>query len=209
MPKNEQHVGYNNKPLNLLGYTAVNAKVRKSTIQNARIVITREGKRSLIGRDWLNQRNFKVGKMNGNSEYAHIVHNISERQDTEIFKQKVPKLFSRQGTIKGYKVKCEFKKCANYAQQEGRRILLQRQEAVEAEIDDLLKEGHVRRVEKINDEVVIQPVVITVKKDKTVKLAANARSLSDAILKDKHQMPDLDNLREHVAEIITQETKKK
>ena len=73
---------------------------------------------------------------------------------------------------------------------------------MEAEIEKLLEEGHIRKVGKINDEVFIQPVVITVKKDKSVKIALDARSLNDAIQKDKYQMPNLDTLMEQVAEII-------
>ena len=60
---------------------------------------------------------------------------------------------------------------------------LQLQDAVEAEIGKLLKEGHIRKVDKISDEVFIQPVVVTVKKDKTVKRALEARALNNAILK--------------------------
>ena len=48
----------------------------------------------------------------------------------------------------------------------------------------------------------IQPIVITVKRDKTVKIALDARQLNNAIQKDKYQMPNLDNLMEQVAEII-------
>ena len=103
MLKNEQYVDYNNKPLNLLGYTTVNVNVGKRTIKNARIVITKDGKRSLIRRDWLNQLNFEVDEVNGNSEYAHVVHNISEQQDFEILEQNFPKWFSREGKIKGAK----------------------------------------------------------------------------------------------------------
>ena len=202
MPKNEQYVDYRNKPLNLLGYKTVNVTVGKRTMKNARIVITRDGKRSLIGRDWLNELNFKVGEVNGNSEYAHIVHNISERQVTEVFTQTFPKFFSRQGKLKGYQIKCEFKKDAKITHQKGRRIPLQLQETVEAEKDKLLKEGHMRRIKKINDEVFIQPVVITIKNGKTVKIALDARSLNDAISKDKYLMPNLDNLMEQVAEKI-------
>ena len=73
---------------------------------------------------------------------------------------------------------------------------------MEAEIEKLLAEGHIRKVGKINDEVFIQPVVITVKKDKSVKIALDARSLNDAIQKDKYQMPNLFTLMEQVAEII-------
>ena len=79
---------------------------------------------------------------------------------------------------------------------------LQLQDAVEAEIAKLLKEGHIRKVDKISDEVFIQPVVVTVKKDKTVKRALEARALNNAILKKKYQMPNLDNIIQQVAEII-------
>ena len=40
MPKAEQYVHYNNKPLNLLGFTNVKVKVGKRTIKNARFVIS-------------------------------------------------------------------------------------------------------------------------------------------------------------------------
>ena len=48
---------------------------------------------------------------------------------------------------------------------------MQLQEAVEEEINKLLEEGHIRRVAQISDEVFVQPVAVTVKKDKTVKIA--------------------------------------
>ena len=81
----------------------------------------------MIGQDWLTQLNFRVGEANGNSEYTNIINNISERKGIETKKQKFPKLFSRQGKIKGFKVKFEFKKDAKLTQQEGRRIPLQLQ----------------------------------------------------------------------------------
>ena len=67
---------------------------------------------------------------------------------------------------------------------------------------ELLKEGQIRRVDKISDEVFKQLVVVTVKKDKTVKIALDARSLNNAILKKKYQMPNLGNLMKQVAEEI-------
>ena len=50
--------------------------------------------------------------------------------------------------------------------------------------------------------MIIQLVVITVKKDRSVKIALDARSLNNAILKDKYQMPNLENLMKKVAEFI-------
>ena len=68
-----------------------------------------------------------------------------------------------------------------------------------------MKEGHIRRVEKFTDEVFIQPVAVTVKKDKTVQIALDARSLYSAILEEKYQMPNLNNLMKQVAGIINGE----
>ena len=63
-----------------------------------------------------------------------------------------------------------------------------------------LKEGHIEKVNEIKDEVFIQPTVITVKKDHSVKIALDARALNQEIEKDKHQMPNLENLLDMVAE---------
>ena len=62
--------------------------------------------------------------------------------------------------------------------------------------------SHIKRVDKITDEMFIQPVVITVKKDRSVKIAPDARSLNNANLKNKYQMPNLESLMEKVAEIV-------
>ena len=68
--------------------------------------------------------------------------------------------------------------------------------------ENIKKEGDIRMVEKTSDEDFIRPVVVTVKKDTTVKIALDARSLNNTILKEKYQMPNFDNLMEQVAEII-------
>ena len=119
-------------------------------------------------------------------------------------KNKFPKLFERQGKISGHNIKIEFKEGAKITQQKGRRVLLQLQKAVDAEFKSLLDAGHIRRVDKISDEMFIQPVVITFKKDRSVKIALDARSLNNAILKSKHRMPNLENLMENIAEIVNE-----
>ena len=73
---------------------------------------------------------------------------------------------------------------------------------MDEEIKNLLAAGHIERIGEISDEMFIQPVVITVKKDRSVKIALEARSLNDAILKDKSQLPNLKSLMENVAETI-------
>ena len=83
----------------------------------------------------------------------------------------------------------EFKEGAKITQQKGRRVPLQVQEAVDADINSFLQAGHIERIDKITDKMFIQPVVITVKKDRSVKIALDARSLNNAMLKDNSKCP--------------------
>ena len=97
---------------------------------------------------------FRVGEANKNSEYNNAVNNKDNQNIyIENLKQKFPWVFTRQEKIKGHEVKIEFKKDAKITQQKGRRMPLQLQEAVEKGVDKLLAEGHIRRVEKVSDEV--------------------------------------------------------
>ena len=85
-------------------------------------------------------------------------------------------------------------------QQKGRRISLQLQDQVDKEIKQLLEKRQIEKVDTIKDEVYIQPVVITVKKDRSVKIALDARALNNSIAKDKYQMPCLvENLMDMIA----------
>ena len=116
-----------------------------------------------------------------------------------------PELFKRQGEVNNYKTKINLKSEAKESQQKGRLIPIQLQKAVDEEINHLLKEGYIEKIDGIKDDVFIQPTVITVKKDRSEKIALDARALNQAIDKDKHQMPNLDNLLDMVAEKLDTE----
>ena len=60
------------------------------------------------------------------------------------------------------------------------------------------------RLEKCSDEYFISPVVITVKKDKSVKIALDSKELSDAIHKNKYQMQSIDHLIDAVANYVSE-----
>ena len=68
LSKKEQFVDYNGKPLNLLGFFTVDVQVGKRNFKKERLVIARDGKRSLIGRHWLTQLNFLVAEAKPESE---------------------------------------------------------------------------------------------------------------------------------------------
>ena len=83
-------------------------------------------------------------------------------------------LFTREGKVKGYEINTEFKENFEPVQQKGRRIPLQLQESVTKEPEILQKNGHSEKISEIKDDVFIQPTVITVKRDESVKIAIDA-----------------------------------
>ena len=107
--------------------------------------------------------------------------------------------------MKNYEIKIDMKEDAKITQQRGRRIPIQLQNHVDNEIYKLLKEMHIEKVDKTQDDVFIQPTVITVKKNKSVKIALGVRVFNQSIAKDKYQMPNLENLFDMIAEKLNQE----
>ena len=110
-----------------------------------------------------------------------------------------------QGKVNNHQIKVNLMPEAKVIQQKGRRIPIQLQKAVDEERKILLKEGHTGKIDEIKDDVFIQPTVNTVKKDRSVKIALDARALNQAIEKDKYQMPNLENLQDIVAENLDTE----
>ena len=89
-------------------------------------------------------------------------------------------------------------------QQKGRRVPIQLQDAVNKEVSRLIQEGHIVRVQELKEDIFLQPTVITVKKDRSVKIALDARELNKNVVKEKYPMPNLDNLMDMIAEHVEQ-----
>ena len=116
-------------------------------------------------------------------------------------------LFKRRGRVNNYKFKIDMKYGTRATQQKGRRIPLPLQDQVDKEFETLLEQGHIEKVDTIKDDVFTQPVVITVKKDRSVKIASDSRALNNSIAKDRYQMPNLENLMDMIAEKLTEKKK--
>ena len=56
-----------------------------------------------------------------------------------------------------------------------------------------------KRVTEVTGKEVLQPVATTMKTDKSVKTALAARALNIELVKDKHQMPKVEQLVKMVA----------
>ena len=63
----------------------------------------------------------------------------------------------------------------------------------------MIKSGHLERLETIEEDCFVSPVVITVKKDKTVKIALDARKLNDSCVKKRPHMPNMEELLNQIS----------
>ena len=63
----------------------------------------------------------------------------------------------------------------------------------------MIKDTQIIKLDKCSDELFICSVVITVKKDKTVKRVLDSKKLNDAIHNKKFQMQSIDHLIDSVA----------
>ena len=93
-------------------------------------------------------------------------------------------------------------------QQKGRRIPTHLQERVEGELNKLIEQKHIIKLDKCSDKQFISPIVITVKKVQTVKLALDSKKINKFIHKNKYQMPNIDLLLDNIAQVLkTDKTK--
>ena len=84
-------------------------------------------------------------------------------------------------------------------QHKGRRVPLHLVEKVEMELQKLIDDNQIIRFEKCPDDLLISPVAITVKKDKSIKIALDSKELNEAIHKNKYQMQSIDHLTDSLA----------
>ena len=77
------------------------------------------------------------------------------------------------------------------------------QTKVKIELEKLLKEGHIEKLTNCSDQFFISPIVITVKKDQSIKIALDSKILNKAIHKNKYQMPNIDSLIQTISQTLS------
>ena len=132
--------------------------------------------------------------------------NKENNQSETAIHTKFKKLFETNQTIKNTEVKIQIKLGCYPIQQKTRPIPYHLQDDVKNELDRLIKSGHSERLETIEEDCFVSPVVITVKKDKTVKIALDARKLNKSCIREtthaKHGRINQPNLLRTIKERI-------
>ena len=187
--KDDQFRDYGNNPLKFLGKMLVTLKFNGWTT-TASINVIGGCRPSIIGRVLTPE----LGLMLVQAPSEQGVHNIQPDGSTleldddlddwqKHFSKQFHHGFCRVGRIRNYKVQVEIFKNLIPIQQKGRRVPISLQEKVDKEIDKLLEQGHIQKLEDCSDKNFVSPIVITLKKDSSVKLALESRELNKQVQK--------------------------
>ena len=79
-------------------------------------------------------------------------------------------------------------------QQKARPTPYHLKQSVKNELYRLIKSGHLQRLEAIEEDCFVLPVVHTVKKNKTVNIALDARKLNESCVQKRPHTPNMQDL---------------
>ena len=178
-------------------------------IQLAPFIIVDDQKANIIGRNILPQIGVKLIQ----KKQKQNVLNVREQQewDPEIkqwVKDTFQQLCIRIGKSKSHIMKTQFNQDFKPIKQKGRRNPVHLQERVEGELNKLMDQNHIIKLDKYSDRQFISPIVITVKKHQTVKLALDSKKINKLIHKNKYQMPNIELLMDNIAQVIKSDKSK-
>ena len=118
--------------------------------------MSRSGAKSIIGQDWLIYLHYSIEpKKGGKLKTINIINKESEISPERwkiAEKEQFPKLFKRKGRIKHHQIHAELYEGTVPKQQKGRRVTVQLQQAVQQEINRLLQEGHIVKLDEIKED---------------------------------------------------------
>ena len=192
---------FSNEPIQVEGKIQAPVTSKGWACDTANFTVVADGLKSLIGRDLFDQLGLAVTQstfLKGN-----IVNTIASPEFKEQIAKTFPGLVSRIGRSKSHVAKSKFHKNFQPRHQKDRRISINLQDKVNTEIRKLLAEKHIIKLSSCPDNYFISPIVVTVKKDQTIKLALDSKVLNKAIHKNKYQMPNIDTLIESISQRIS------
>ena len=168
--------------------------------QKMQILITEKNDITpLLGMDWMKKFRLTIGKIRTKES------NQSEKKRVI---EKFPDLFKNNTNIKDTEINIQLKPEPYPVKQKTRPIPLHLQEDVGKELKRLIKTGHLEKVKHVDEDCFVSPVVITVKNDKSVKIALDSRKLNDSCIKIRPHMPNMEELLNQTSVEITRDRTK-
>ena len=167
MPIGTEYRDVNDNRIKFEGKTIASVEINRKR-NNFEVLITTKKTNPLLGSDWMG---ITLDTNKINPQVNHVI----EDSDVTVLRKRYKKLFNENHTVIGIEVKIQLKENARLIQQKGRPIPIHLQQSVGKEINKLIKQGHIEKANNIDENCFVSPAVITVKKDKSVKMALDSR----------------------------------
>ena len=183
-PLDVTYVDYNKKPIKLFGSLEIPITSKGWKIKNACFLVSENRTRNLLGLNLHEKLGIETAQR-GPAEIS-LAEEEQELDPTsqfwrDHFVKRYPNVFNRLGRSKNHKVFSNFKDPLVPRQVKGRKVPLHLQNRVTAENKKLIKDKHIEKLEKCTTDHFIAPIVLTAKKDGSIKLALNAKPKSGKI----------------------------
>ena len=153
----------------------------------------------LLGMDWM--KKFKL-------TFGNIRTEESNQSEKKRVIEKFPDLFKNNTTVKDTEINIQLKPGHYPVKPKARPIPLHLQEDDGKELERLIKTGHLQKLKHVDEDCFVSPVVITVKNDKSVKIALDSRKLNDSCIKIQSHMPNMEELLNQISVEITRDRTK-
>ena len=170
-------------------------------IQKTKFTVVADGLRSILGRDLFDQLEITISqKPCPNIEISNIETPCAIKKSMA---KEFPDLISQIGKSKNHTVSSKFHRNYRVTHQKARKVPIHLQPKLKIELKKLLNEGHIKKLTNCSDQFFISPIVITVKKDHSIKIALGSKILNKAIHKNKYQMPIIDSLIQTISQTLS------
>ena len=160
------------------------------------LIIERTDKSLLLGMDWMKKFKLTIGRIQ-----------LAESNQSERGKvlNRFPDFFENNETIKDTEINIQLKPRHYPIKQKARLVPLHLLEDVGRELEKLIKYGHLETINDGDEDCFVSPVLITVKSDKSVKIAFDSRKLNDSFIKTRPHMPNMETLLNLISVDITRD----
>ena len=159
--------------------------------QKMQILITeRTDITPLLGMDWMRTFKLTIGRI-------QLAQNNQSEKD-KIF-EKYRDLFENNETIEDTEMKSQLKPGHYPIKQKARPVPLHLQEDVGKELEKLISTGHLEKINDVDEDCIVSPVVFTINSDKSVKIALDSRTFNDSCIKMRPHMPNMEELLKQIS----------
>ena len=205
-----QFVDHYKHPIFILGAKQANIRSADSwEVKNASLLITERRARCFLGLDLQGKVGNHTSQKPAPSKRSRLDVLLWEQSGLkQQFYQKISSLSDRQRKSKNHVVNTKFEYPLYPIKEKSRRIHIHIHSGqIPSRSNEIIIGSSYNETRQMyKRRLFFAPIVITVKKDDSIKLALDAKPINRMLYKNKNQKPNVDELLDVVSEIITAKT---